>query len=645
MSDRSAHSSPLTPDSLRALYEGELLTETEIGLRYGISQSKVNRLRKRWGIPTLGKTGRLAARLPQLTQRQEELLLGTLLGDGHMNAPSDASARLSEQHCKSQEAYLRWKVDLLGPYVSRIADTVKEDGDRTYEGVVYTTHSCAQLRPWYDLFYHHGRRIFPKDLHERITPFALAVWYMDDGSILREFHPRIAFGLSSLSLRRACRALRALGFKPQYQDEGSISFPGQDERFFEMVAPHMPECMAYKVPTLTARKEGDRNAKALTPEKATTLYEGGMSLAQIAELYGVGTSTVRRRLDTLGVERRPMGRRRQSYSLDAATVALANFDSKLWKGLGKLEQGKWVDDIYAILSKTSFPYPELPEDPEREYEKLVQLKVSCEDGWIRPLSYAGLKLCYPFFPNRYKARYETRVSAFEGWHSEKHLRSAIRFQLRYGDPVVPHRVLKALTANCRTPTAFRPTVAKYIYETYCPEGGRVWDPCAGYGGRLLGALAVGVRYIATDVEPETIEGNRKLAEALGKEASLHLSPAEEFDPGKVDLVFTSPPYFDREQYSQRPGQSWIHYGDLRSWVEGFLAPVVKTAWESLSSGQYLILNFADIKVKGGAVPLVAEAVSVAQGVGFTHTETLEMPLSRLNRNAASEPVLVFQKRV
>jgi hypothetical protein len=636
--------SDLTPEVLRHLYTDLLLTEKEIAEKFGTYQVKVGRLRRKWGIPTLGKTGRLEARLPDLTPLQEEILLGSLLGDGHMHPTSTESARFMERHSLAQEDYLKWKVAHLAPFVSSTYPETKTVNGKVYPLVGAATHSCPQLRPLYDLFYTTRGRVFPKDLHERITPLALAVWYMDDGSLAgRGLHPRISVGLSQRSLRRAAKALRALGLKPRYHDEGAFYFPGQADRFFGLVREHIPPCMAYKLPRESERRDQDTRARDLTLERAQELYEGGLSLTEIASLYDVSRSTVHRRLQAVGAPRRRMGRPTKSYSVLGAEVFLGNYDPEAWSTLPTQEQDRWVDEVYEVLTKTPFPYPDLPEGYLDAVARMRERSPRREGDTLMPLSRAGLGVCYPFFPNRYKARYGTRISAYEAWHDEKHLRRAICFQLKVGDPVTPRRVLRAVTANCRTPTAFRPTVAQYVYSTYCPPGGKVWDPCAGYGGRVLGAHVAGVRYVGTDVEPETIEGNRKLAEALGSDASLVLSPAEDFDPGAVDLVFTSPPYFDREHYSGRDAQSWVRYETQDAWVEGFLRPVVRTAYKALPLGGHLVLNIADIRKKGATIPLVDLTCTVAVEEGFTHKDTLLMPLSKLNANRPSEPVLVFTR--
>jgi hypothetical protein len=161
----------------------------------------------------------------------------------------------------------------------------------------------------------------------------------------------------------------------------------------------------------------------------------------------------------------------------------------------------------------------------------------------------------------------------------------------------------------------------------------------------MGAVAAGVRYLGTDVEPETVDGNQRLAEVLGATSSCEvvLCPAEEFSPSvEVDLVFTSPPYFDLEHYSKSKDQSYKQYKSYPEWVDGFLRMVIRQAHKSLKIGGHMVLNVADKRGRGG-VSLVQTTVEVSESEGFVSRGRVAMPLPSLNRAAASEPVLVFCK--
>lgn len=416
-------------------------------------------------------------------------------------------------------------------------------------------------------------------------------------------------------------------------------------------------------------------------------YGAGESTGALAESFGVAIQTVYNALGRAGIKPKGVGKRTRSLILRAVKSGRTRSEAAEKCGVSEstvarvvrerrqdgeavgLKRGRprrdrvllvvcpprervlcEVDDalverVYAVLRERPFPYPEMlaPDLFAHEVARLRALKTWIIDGEIRPWNSVGVRVCSPFFSNRYAAISKGEESAEMAWRDERLLKRAIRFQIRHGDPTTPNRVLRAITLRSRTPTIFRPAVARFICERYCPSGGVVWDPCAGYGGRLLGAHAAGVRYIGTDVEPRAVDGNLRLASALGFETRVECVPAETFEPPAVDLVFTSPPYFDRERYSHGAEQSWRRYRNLDGWIAGFMRPVVKRAHGALRGRGHLVLNVADLNERGTVLPIVALTIQAALDAGFVHVETLQMPLASINRVSAKEPVLVFQK--
>ena len=629
---------------LRSLYEDQLLSETDIATKLGTRQVYIGRLRKLYGIPTMTQGERALKKLPALTDVQRQVLVGSLLGDGSMSATSGVSARFQEGHCEEQAGYTEWKADILAPFTSSRFQTVKHEDGKTFLGSAFATTSCPQLRPLYDMFYPLPERVrvFPPNLSDILTPLALAVWYMDDGSV-NGGNTRIAFGLDDTSLKRAMKALRKLGLDPKVYGEGgdrSIEFMGQTREFLVLVGPHILPCMRYKLPVETVRQKVDANARHLTPNKAGDLAGKGLTVRQISSLSGVGASTVRRRLREAGVAKRKPGRKPKGSVSRYETLGDRYPDTSLWGALPRDQQQEWVEDVLMSLRQGPFPFPPMVTTDQRDHE------MSSLRGMGDELTKAvmGLKLCYPFFPNRYQARYQGKCSAYEAWYNDTHLMAAIKWQFRVGDPVTPSRVLRAVCANVRTPTVFRPAVAKALYQRYCPPGGTVWDPCAGFGGRLVGAVAAGVRYVGTDVAPETVEGNLKLAEWLGaSQVDVHLADAAVFVPPPVDMVFTSPPYFQQEQYAGGD-QSWKAHTTFEGWVEGFLRPMVQRGADALVPGGHWVMNIADVRVGRSTHLLVDTARRVLQDAGLGEVTTLSMPLSNLNRRVGGEPVLVWQKK-
>jgi DNA-binding CsgD family transcriptional regulator len=103
------------------------------------------------------------------------------------------------------------------------------------------------------------------------------------------------------------------------------------------------------------------------------------------------------------------------------------------------------------------------------------------------------------------------------------------------------------------PSVFKPWVARAVYDKLLPDGGVVFDPCIGWGGRLLGTIDRDIRYIGSDLNQNAVNCSRNISKFIGSALSydptLEAADASELDiPADADLIFTSPPYDDTENY-------------------------------------------------------------------------------------------------
>ena len=244
-------------------------------------------------------------------------------------------------------------------------------------------------------------------------------------------------------------------------------------------------------------------------------------------------------------------------------------------------------------------------------------------------------------------------------------------------------ILKYLEFNNGAGCAFPPFHAKFLADRYLPHDGAglVLDPCAGWGGRLLGTLLVNrdnpVHYVGIDPE----ERNRAAYEGLTRRATVWLKreigaergstifsipfedwiesrEAEQFF-GKVDLIMTSPPYFGAENYNpDNPKQSANRYDEYLAWRERFYRVLFSGAFKLLKPNGVFVLNIADVSETGkhslerDARKLAAEEGFV--GAGFYKLAMSMTPSTRKAGNARHvvstggkefkhEPVFVFRK--
>ena len=207
------------------------------------------------------------------------------------------------------------------------------------------------------------------------------------------------------------------------------------------------------------------------------------------------------------------------------------------------------------------------------------------------------------------------------------------------------------------PNNFPAAIARFLYK-YNTENIKqqkeivIYDPSMGFGGRLLGALSLrdrAVHYIGTD--PNTENWIKELSisryEYMERVFKSHVrygepfkgtyicsgsedvSSNEEFKKykGKVDFIFTSPPYFSAEIYSDEPTQSSIKYKDYDGWRDNFLRPTLKTCAEWLKHDRNLAFNIADINVGNTQYPLEEDTVKILQDLGLSYAGKLKMVLA------------------
>ena len=156
-------------------------------------------------------------------------------------------------------------------------------------------------------------------------------------------------------------------------------------------------------------------------------------------------------------------------------------------------------------------------------------------------------------------------------------------------------------------TQFKPVVAKAIYDI--TNAKTVLDTSCGWGDRLAGFFASDAEeYYGCDPNPNTYQ---RYQEQISKYNKLLSKPkkvqiwrcgAEDLPYHKlpkIDVAFTSPPYFSTEEYNKggemEENQSWFKFNEYEKWRDDFFLPVSKKCFER---SKHTIINIMDPQVKG-----------------------------------------------
>ena len=220
---------------------------------------------------------------------------------------------------------------------------------------------------------------------------------------------------------------------------------------------------------------------------------------------------------------------------------------------------------------------------------------------------SGYNISLLFNPHRLTTETKKNKSIFYAINNDKNYRKQFaRYMVDVSAGVVPAcDYYKYIGIGCdgfQHVNEFQPYLARDIYKKYCKNGDRVLDPCAGWGGRMLGAVSslLDLRYVATDPSTLTYDGLLQLREFLEvdeKRVKLYNKPFEELKlkPESFDFVFTSPPYFDTEHYADEESQSMNKFDSYKAWRKGFLFVMLDKIYACLKPGKKCLLNVGAVQ--------------------------------------------------
>ena len=205
---------------------------------------------------------------------------------------------------------------------------------------------------------------------------------------------------------------------------------------------------------------------------------------------------------------------------------------------------------------------------------------------------------------------------------------------------------------------FPPTISKFLYTHFTEDLKNqneiiIYDPSMGYGGRLLGCLSVNndrkIHYLGTD--PNTDNWIDELGisryEVMGRyfnsnikrkyqttyqcfmEGSEVIHQNTEFQKykGMIDFIFTSPPYFGTEGYSEDETQSYKKFNTYELWRDGFLYQTLKNCVDYLKPNRWICWNISDTQFDGKYYPMERDSIEIMKSFGMEYKMRYKMVLS------------------
>ncbi len=318
------------------------------------------------------------------------------------------------------------------------------------------------------------------------------------------------------------------------------------------------------------------------------------------------------------------------------------------------DKQKNIDIIFNEIRKINiFPIFYFNEDGiKEEIKKAIDRKVGI-DNEVNIFYHEGLILLDYLFPNLHYTN-TSSGNMIERFYNDDKLKECIRDYI-ITRPIYNMRTVFFSTARFKWNTAinYSPMRAKAIYEKFCPQNGIIYDFCAGFGGRMLGALSSSKNfiYICTDPNSETYENLLKegayIEEVTKRKNSFKVynECAEDLELEKesVDFIFSCPPFFDLEKYGNEETQSYIKYPNYEEWLECFVRPSIQKSVKALKKNGIYCVDVENFQNKGKEYLLPLDWIQIAEEEGLTLQKTMPIITRSRKRSNWSNNIYLFTK--
>lgn len=189
-------------------------------------------------------------------------------------------------------------------------------------------------------------------------------------------------------------------------------------------------------------------------------------------------------------------------------------------------------------------------------------------------------------------------------------------------------------------SVFDPVLCECFYKWYGKAGGRILDPFAGGSTRGVVASVLGFEYVGVDIRAGQVEANRRQMQQVNEfvQQRLGLQPdhqpkwvhgdstnllavleEEDFLGEDFDFIWTCPPYYDLEIYSESKsdGSAKQTYQEFIQWYRSVFAQ----ALSRLKPNRFAVVVIGEVRKHDGIGAyqnLERDTISVFEELGCQH---------------------------
>lgn len=230
------------------------------------------------------------------------------------------------------------------------------------------------------------------------------------------------------------------------------------------------------------------------------------------------------------------------------------FDAHLWFALGAPDGRDWERE-YSWLD-----LPESLADLRSGLERQVQqwADIDVTEAGSRQISWLARSAVWETFYARELQMWEADEVHHRKWGRLRARLLANRLHYLGRLPESALEVVRglAISGEIRSYSTFVNTAMTVVLDQYKPMS--LYDPCSGWGERMLTCAQRGVTYTGTDISEAVVQAHKILIDRLGLThagVTLGDSATRDMRGGTHEMVLTCPPYGNTEVYTENGAEN------------------------------------------------------------------------------------------
>lgn len=279
-----------------------------------------------------------------------------------------------------------------------------------------------------------------------------------------------------------------------------------------------------------------------------------------------------------------------------------------------------------------------------DWKKLIRVTQFKTGAQFKP----GMKLCQHFCDNFWTIKNDKGMSFADAWQDYDTMNTVREWGLKGMSQLWLSWIRRAVFMCASLPNSsfYRPHFSKQVTMMTGKHTGVLFDPCMGWGGRMLGTAANNWKYISCDPNKETFANVNRIVDflELHNRVTLHNMPVENYDfanADKVDVVLTSPPYFNLEVYNDEADQSYNKHNTYETWRDNWLFPLIENCLGMLKDDGLSAWNVMNFR----KYDLVGDVMSIHEKHGWKLVNTVgfQSPLANIRKLKNKDVTYIFAK--